>query len=222
MLSHVRQAPHVACPVRSQCGIIAPFPWRILFAHKSKLSLSTLICFNDPIPRKWIPDWTHTLESVIGIYYKLISYFISGFVSAASEIMKKLFYGHILYTLFTTMMMMSRSKSEGKIKELSLSRTVSCHVPLSQKWHIKFNGNWWALIMIWDSLVPATLCPHPTGGWVIAIPRLSRPTDGSVSFPLFVFLFFLLFFCISFAFCFSILGSTWLFYHKSNFCWWSH
>lgn len=48
-----------------------------------------------PLP---LPSRTgHSLESVIGIYYKLISYFISGFVSAASEIMKKLFYGHIRF-----------------------------------------------------------------------------------------------------------------------------
>lgn len=96
-------ACHVACPVRIPCVIIelhraAPFPCRIWFSHKSKLSLITLICFNDPnSPSKSQAAPGSALESVMGIYYKLISYFISGFVSAASEIMKKLFYGHIRF-----------------------------------------------------------------------------------------------------------------------------
>jgi len=64
-----------------------PFgPRRILFQHKSKLSLSTLICFNDPnTPIPISPSMVECpflrlcvcTQNVIEIYYKLISYFIS-------------------------------------------------------------------------------------------------------------------------------------------------
>lgn len=60
--------------------------------------------------------------------------------------MKKLFYGPVSFY----------DDDERK------RTVVSCsgHCPLA-KWHIKFNGNWWALIMIWDSQL---LCPVRTSG----------------------------------------------------------
>lgn len=210
LVLHAQLAFHVA---------LAPFPWRILFPHKSKLSLSTLICFNDPQesppPRLPLPSRTaHSLESVIGIYYKLISYFISGFVSAASEIMKKLFYGHIRFLRWWWAAAEEEDKEEGADQQqgpslhlVSLVWPVSCHVPLSQKWHIKFNGNWWALIMIWDSLASYALSLLPAregaeAGWLFPV-RVSH------------------FACFPFTFLCSCVCPR-LFYHKSNFCWWSH
>lgn len=77
---------------------------------------------------------------------------------------------------------------------------VSCHVPLSQKWHIKFNGNWWALIMIWDSLASyaLSLLPHTIsldpgveGGWFFLPVRVSH----FACFP-FPFLLLLLLVCL--------------------------
>jgi len=56
--------------------------------------------------------------------------------------MKKLFYGPVAFY----------DDDERKRTE-----SLPGHCP-SAKWHIKFNGNWWALIMIWDSQL---LCPAP-------------------------------------------------------------
>lgn len=73
----------------------------------------------------------------------------------------------------------TKKKEQTNSKDLprnlvSLVWPVSCHVPLSQKWHIKFNGNWWALIMIWDSLASYALSLLPAregaeAGWLFPV-----------------------------------------------------
>lgn len=139
-----------------------------------------------PLP----PHALTTVESVIGIYYKLISYFMSGFVSAAVKLWKSFFTA--TYAFYDDDDEQKKKKQKKQRQQgpslylVSLDWPVSCHVPLSQKWHIKFNGNWWALIMIWDSLASyaLSLLPHDIpgveGGWFFQ--------PGSVTLLVFLFL----------------------------------